>query len=174
MIAVPHSWWWKGDGSWGWQLMVQGKFGSRMQNISSHKMLECKICTSMDNLWTRWGVSCSAGDWGHMDGLVRGGLCTLVLVANRELKAIAPPSASYHCWCASTSPELQAATSILEREPVCCFPGGGTFPIQAQKECFMLTPLGRPGGIWPQDISSPLFYNYSEDLERRGSSQIIN
>lgn len=36
------------------------------------------------------------------------------------------------------SQELQAAISILETEPSCCFPGGGTAPIQAQKESFML------------------------------------
>lgn len=134
---------------------VQGKFASRMQNISSHKMPECKVCTSMDNLWkekttiSHRGMPCSAGEWGHMDRLVHDDLCALVLVADRDMKAIAPPSISYHCRCTSMTQELQAGISILETEPLCCFPGGGTVPIQAQKECFMLIPLGRPGGICP-------------------------
>lgn len=130
-----------------WQLglwQFKEKIVSRMQNISSHKMRECKVCMSMDNLWkekttiSHWGVSCSAGDWGHMDSSVHDDLCTLVLAAHREMKAIAPLSPSYHCRCTSMSQELQAAISILETEPSCCFPGGGTVPIQAQKECFML------------------------------------
>lgn len=134
---------------------VQGKYFSRMQNISSHKMPECKVCMRMDNLWkekttiSHWGESCSPGDGGHTDSLVHDDLCTLALVADREMKAIAPLSASSHSWCTSTSQELQAAISILETEPLGCFPGGGTVPTQVQKECFMLTLLGRPGGIWP-------------------------
>lgn len=78
---------------------VQGKFALRMQSISSHRMLECKICMSMDNLWkekttiSHWGVSCSAGDWGHLDNLVRGDLCALFFVADTWKQLLLPQSA---------------------------------------------------------------------------------
>lgn len=141
MIAVPiHD----GEGLMADGVVtVQGKFALRMQN-TSHRMLECKICMSMDNLWkekttiSHWGVSWSAGEWGHLDSLMHGDPCTLVFVADTELKAVALPSVSCHCWCTSRRQKLQAAISILETEPLCCFPGGGTAPIHAEKECFML------------------------------------
>ena len=79
---------------------VQGKLASRTQNISSCKMLGCRLCTGTDALWkdktavAHQGVGCPAGERGQMESWACGGLCNLALVADSERKAFAPPSAT--------------------------------------------------------------------------------
>lgn len=118
---------------------VQGKAASRMQYISSHKMPGCRGCMGTDALWkdkttvSHQGVDCSARERVHMEKCVCSILCTLACVADSEMKAFTPPSAIVM---KADAPPHGAGIFIL-----CSFPGGSTEPTQAQKECFMLTPL---------------------------------
>lgn len=149
------SWWWRGL-QWWWQLESCQFKGNLPHGCRIVLHIRCQDAEAVqawmlfgkEKLPSHWRVGCSAGERGHMERWVCGTLCTFGFAEDSEMKVFLYLCRSDHCCCAM-SWELQAGISILETEPLYCFPGGGTDPIQLQKECFMLTPLGRPGGIWP-------------------------